>query len=449
MSLETMTKIATYTVGAGGVSALTFSNIPQTYTDLVIKASARTSTTGSQRNATDISVQFNGNGSGYSSKILTGNALVDNPPISVSNSGSSIVWGLEVPNADATATIFSNSDIYIPNYTSSHYKGTSTDTVTENNSSNSEVRFSVGLWENTAPITSITLTTGVLVQHSTFTLYGVKAMRTAVGSSIKATGGAISFDGTYVTHTFNSTGLFTPTQPILVDYLVIAGGGGGGATYGAGGGAGGYLTSTGTQGGGGSAGSALYLTSGPSYTVTIGAGGAAGIQGTNNGSASNGSNSTFLTITSTGGGGGAGNGNASAQNAGGDGGSSGGGTYLNGAAGTRTASPVQGYSGGAGPGGFFGGGGGGGAGSDGVLGAGAEFCAGGNGLANSITGSSVTRAGGGGGYISAGGSGGGGAGTDGVGSPGQTNTGSGGGASTINQLAGAGGSGVVIVRYRA
>jgi hypothetical protein len=303
-----MTKIATYTVGAGGVSAFTFSNIPQTYTDLVIKASARTSTTGSQRNATDISVQFNGNGSGYSSKILTGNALVDNPPISVSNSGSSIVWGLEVPNADATATIFSNSDTYIPNYTSSHYKGTSTDSVTENNSSNSEVRFSVGLWENTAPITSITLTTGVLVQHSTFTLYGIKAMRTAVGNSIKATGGAISFDGTHVYHTYGSTSTFLPTTNVMADVLVIAGGGG--SSHG-GGGAGGLLYY-----------SAQTLTP-QSYVITVGAGGAAGVSASANGS--NGSNSQFGSLTACVGGGGGAQYGSSGVFVGNSGGSGGGG----------------------------------------------------------------------------------------------------------------------------
>jgi len=47
-----------------------------------------------------------------------------------------------------------------------------------------------------------------------------------------------------------------------VSYLVVAGGGGGGNYYGGGGGAGGYLTST------------TSLTSGTTYSVTVGAGGA-------------------------------------------------------------------------------------------------------------------------------------------------------------------------------
>jgi len=38
---NTMTLIASSTVGAGGSTAITFSSIPSTYTDLVIKHSLR------------------------------------------------------------------------------------------------------------------------------------------------------------------------------------------------------------------------------------------------------------------------------------------------------------------------------------------------------------------------------------------------------------------------
>ena len=64
---------------------------------------------------------------------------------------------------------------------------------------------------------------------------------------------------------------------VTVDYLVIAGGGAGGpGYYGGGGGAGGYRCSVSgeTTGGGGSAETVLSLSSGVSYTVTVGSGGA-------------------------------------------------------------------------------------------------------------------------------------------------------------------------------
>ena len=80
------------------------------------------------------------------------------------------------------------------------------------------------------------------------------------------------------THMQNKTGwpVFVPEA----DFLVIAGGAGGG-DHGVhrgcgGGGAGGYRTSYGTSGGGASAESSLSITTGVTYTVTVGAGGAGG-----------------------------------------------------------------------------------------------------------------------------------------------------------------------------
>jgi hypothetical protein len=55
--------------------------------------------------------------------------------------------------------------------------------------------------------------------------------------------------------------------------LVVAGGAGGGSDAGGGGGAGGFRCTVDNTGGGGALESALSLTSGTSYTVTIGAGG--------------------------------------------------------------------------------------------------------------------------------------------------------------------------------
>ena len=94
-------------------------------------------------------------------------------------------------------------------------------------------------------------------------------------------------------------------QPLLVDYLVVAGGGAGGfssftnQTFPAGGGgAGGLRTSYGTtSGGGASSETQISLQTGTNYSVTIGGG------GTGNSSVySDGSNSVFHTITSIGGG---------------------------------------------------------------------------------------------------------------------------------------------------
>lgn len=274
---------------------------------------------------------------------------------------------------------------------------------------------------------------------------------------LTATGGnTVVESGGYKIHTFTSSGTFAVTGSGTVEYLVIGGGGGGGkGAYGngGGGGAGGYRSSVSgeSSGGGASAESALSVTDG-NYTVTIGAGGA-GTTGSGAGTA--GSDTVFGSITSVGGGGGgtsSGSGGVTgAATAGGSGGG-GGGSNASGGAGTAN----QGYAGGTAgpysPPNYPGGGGGGAGGTPSTpANSSAAGGSGGAGVASSITGSSVTRAGGGGGGVETGtagsGAGGGGNGNSGSGSgtSGTANTGGGGGAGYSS--AGAGGSGIVIIRY--
>jgi hypothetical protein len=242
--------------------------------------------------------------------------------------------------------------------------------------------------------------------------------------------------------------LETP-QTYTVDFLVIAGGGGS-AFYGAGG-AGGYRTST------------QSVTPGTTITVTVGDGGTGGDTSGNkgtNGSDSSISGSGLTTITSAGGG--AGGGQAGGQENGGSGGSGGGGSAsspgIGGSGNTPSTSPSQGNNGGTGGEGgpFSTGGGGGGAGGTGGTGGASTAGNGGNGTASSITGSSVTRAGGGGGGTGPGntaGTGGTGGGGDGInsgvaGTAGAANTGGGAGGSGYSPSGGpgaAGGKGVVIL----
>ena len=279
---------------------------------------------------------------------------------------------------------------------------------------------------------------------------------------VAATGGTITTDGDYKVHTFNSSGTFTVTSTsggdAAVDFLVIAGGGGGGGYAGAGGGgAGGYRTSYGTSGGGAAAESPLAVTA-QAYTVTVGAGGAASV-GTSNPYVSTaggqGANSVFSSVTSIGGGGGGASGGSKPATTGGSGG---GGTITSSAAGAA-GTANQGYAGGNGVdgGNYAIGGGGGGAGSVGEVGGeNSALGDGGSGVASSITGSSVTRAGGGGGagytsgYRGEGQHGGGNGASQGeTPTAGTANTGGGGGGQGgAWSPSAAGGSGVVIIRYK-
>jgi hypothetical protein len=267
----------------------------------------------------------------------------------------------------------------------------------------------------TTSSTSYTFTEGQLTNNASYT-FKVKATN-ANGTSLDSTAS-------------NSA---TVPNLVAIDYLVVAGGGAGsngaaGQSNTGGGGAGGLRSTVNATGGGGSLESPLSLTKGTNYTVTVGAGAAL---------MSNGTNSVFSTITSIGGGLGGGLGTNGAA-----GGSGGGGSHTvttTGGAGTAN----QGFAGGNGAEGPAGGGGG--AGEVGNT-DGQGF--GGDGVAVSITGSSVTYAGGGAGYTTGSPEGGTGGGAN-IGGAGTANTGGGGGGvfNSGSPNGGLGGSGVVILRW--
>ena len=299
---------------------------------------------------------------------------------------------------------------------------------------------------------------------------------------VAATGGTITTVCTnFKVHTFTGPGTFTVTNAgnssgsNTVDYLVVSGGGGAAGsqptyTAGGGGGAGGYRESSGAASGCyarsplGACVSALPVTA-QGYPITVDGGGAGGTGYGTRGS--NGGNTTFSTITSTGGGGG-GIYPCLSGNPGGSGGGGGGFNTIPGGNGnTPPVSPPQGNNGGNGRGpqsNCSAGGGGGGATTAGANSpSGATGGAGGTGATSSINATPTVRAGGGGGgggsTGGAGGSGGGGAGktfnpSD-PGTAGTANTGGGGGgvggdgSSPSNlRTGGAGGSGIVIIRYK-
>ena len=248
-------------------------------------------------------------------------------------------------------------------------------------------------------------------------------------------------------------------ESTLCDILVVGGGGGGGYSY---------------VGGGGGGGGYVYLQNvnfpSGSYTVNAGRGGTAGINGASPaGWGGNGANSSItggVNYTALGGGGGAG-GSAygTITGIGSNGGSGGGGAYKGttgaSAGGISTQFSTYGYGTGGSGNSYFGTGGspgGGGGGASGITNGSSP--AGNNGLANSITGVSITYAGGGGAGLdtstpSSGGLGGGGAGATGSGTivapvAGTDGLGGGGGGARGGGtgVAAKGGSGIVIIRYK-
>ena len=164
----TYSKLASTTVGAGGTSTITFSNIPQNYTDLIVKISARVSSGGA--NNDDMGIKFNGSLALPTGRFLAGTGS------SVASSTWGSGWGGYANGSASTASTFANTELYIPNYTSSNYKSFSVDAVTENNATQSYTNLTAELWSNTTAINSIQFTpsTGSFVQYSTATLYGIR-----------------------------------------------------------------------------------------------------------------------------------------------------------------------------------------------------------------------------------------------------------------------------------
>jgi hypothetical protein len=169
----TYSKIASYTVGSGGISEVSFLAIPQNYNHLIIRTSSRTTRTANTINV--LSVTFNGVTTNQSARFLYG----DGNGLAVGV--DTIIWGLIAATDAATANTFGNSEMLITNYASSNFKPTLSDGLSENNASGASSAYTVasaGLWSSTDPIYSISFassTSNTIKQHSTFTLYGVKA----------------------------------------------------------------------------------------------------------------------------------------------------------------------------------------------------------------------------------------------------------------------------------
>jgi hypothetical protein len=175
---------ATYTlissqVLATSAASVTFSSIPQTYTDLVLKVSARTdlanptdfidiainSSTDQTYSTTSLSTRTAGSSLGYQSTSGSSTYYI----------GSGISTYTDA--ASATSSTFGSSEFYFPNYTSSAYKVISNFSVSENNAvATALMAVGANLRSSTAAITGLKITSDAaanFVSGSSFYLYGI------------------------------------------------------------------------------------------------------------------------------------------------------------------------------------------------------------------------------------------------------------------------------------
>jgi hypothetical protein len=343
--------------------SITFTNINQGYTDLVLVLSGTKTVASGEGIGLRVGNGSLDTGSNYSETIVWGNGSGSGSDRTTSQTRSRITYyGAWISGAFSVNTVHFNN-----------YSNTTTfkPILSRANTSSQGVDATVSLWRSTAAINTISVYpfADSFDVGTTASLYGIRAE--GLTPAPKATGGVISSDSTYMYHTFTSTGNFTPSQSLTCDYFIVAGGGGAGATVGGGwsgggGGGGGYRTF-----------SSVSFASGTAYTATIGAGGAGGSG--SGGTGSVGSNTTLIggaisTATSGGGGGGTSKENGNTQTNGTAGGSGGGAPQntvnVNGGAGNSGGyTPVEGYAGFSNTtGGFAGTGQGGGAGGVGIAG---------------------------------------------------------------------------------
>ena len=149
---------------ASAQSSITFSSIPQTFTDLYLTLSLRSGETGVTTATIDL------NSTAPTARYLRGNGAT---------ASSGTAPELLFNGSTTTANTFSNAGVLIPNYTSSNQKSGSVDLVVENNSASTSVYQYIYalLWNVTSAVTSITITDDYnqFVQYSSATLYGITA----------------------------------------------------------------------------------------------------------------------------------------------------------------------------------------------------------------------------------------------------------------------------------
>jgi hypothetical protein len=157
--------IYTQTVGAGGIGELSFTNIPQTFTDLKIVISARIANAAA---ANTLYIGINGAYSSTTSRYLAG----DGTSVTSSISGSALIG--DVSANSATANTFGSVEVYIPNYRSSNFKQYISDSVSENNTTSAFTEMWAGLWSSTSAITALKFSASAnMMQYSTITIYGI------------------------------------------------------------------------------------------------------------------------------------------------------------------------------------------------------------------------------------------------------------------------------------
>lgn len=219
-----MQPIYTQTVGAGGAASVTFNNIPQSYKDLVIVGSTRTTNASALGY---IGVRLNGDsGTNYSYVML--DAYTSAYTFATAAPGFNCVFGGTNGNS-TVASSFGDIRITIPDYTKGAFKAIQLDSTTADNTATAVMDQIAGQWRSTAPVTSITLADTLspanFAQYSSFTLYGVTDIYDSV-APVAPTIGAVTDQAGF------AAVAFTPAASDRADSYKVTSSPSGSTTYG-------------------------------------------------------------------------------------------------------------------------------------------------------------------------------------------------------------------------
>ena len=170
---STYTLISANTLTASAAS-VTFSSIPATFTDLVLRVSGKTDRVAAFDSLV-LTINATG-GTAYSRTAIRGNGA-SAVSFNASSGASFLTDLMGITASTATASTFGSFEIYIPSYTASQNKPFSFVGAGENNNSTPVyLGATAGLWSNTAAITELSCapSSGTIFEAgSSFYLYGI------------------------------------------------------------------------------------------------------------------------------------------------------------------------------------------------------------------------------------------------------------------------------------
>lgn len=165
-----MVWIAGQTVGAGGVASVDFSSIPQTFTHLELRVSARGTTSATDQ---EQYITFNGTSTNYyGGHILYGTG---SSAQSTASSYTSVNLLPRLVAASSTASVFTSYVTSILDYTNTNKNKVIRSIGGFDANGSGSIDLMSGLWMNTAAITSINVrpSVGNYAQNSRLDLYGI------------------------------------------------------------------------------------------------------------------------------------------------------------------------------------------------------------------------------------------------------------------------------------